>query len=188
MPQSAEPSSQIQIRNQSPSLSSLTDSDTAESADSSHKDFDFHIGSWQIHNRLLKARLKNSDDWIEFESTCETRKILNGCGNINEYRFQTNALPFEEGIVLRLFNPKTRLWTINWADSNSVELDVPVIGFFKGRVGTFLSKDSLGEQPIVVRAVYDFTVADKFVWTQEFSGDDGETFETNWIMNGQRHG
>src|SRR5215204_1430430 len=97
----------------------------APSKNSSHSDFDFHIGSWKIHNKKLKTILKNSDEWMEFESTCETDKILNGLGNLNQYRFQGNLLRFNDGIVLRLFNPKTRLWTIHWVESNSVVLDVP---------------------------------------------------------------
>lgn len=157
-----------------------------QSAASSQNDFDFHVGNWKIRNRLLKTRLKKSDDWLEFESICRTRKILNGLGNINEYQFQKNALPFDEGMVLRLFNPKTKLWTINWADSKAVELDIPVIGFFTGKIGTFFSEDTIGDRRIIVRAVYDASVPDTFVWTQAFSDDNGKTFETNWIMTGRR--
>lgn len=184
MSQAGEPSLQIQTDAQS--LSAASDSRVAQLTISSQNDFDFHVGNWKIHNRLLKARLQNSDDWIEFESTCRTRKILNGFGNINEYHFQKNSMPFDEGMVLRLLNPKTKLWTINWADNNSVELDVPVIGFFVDKVGTFLSNDTYGGKPIIVRAVYDGTISDEFVWSQAFSADNGKTFETNWIMNGCR--
>lgn len=170
------------------SINSFSEHRLVASESSSARDFDFHVGSWKISNRLLKPRLSNSSDWIEFESTCQTRKILSGYGNINEYRFQKNALPFEEGIVLRFFNPQTRLWSINWADSNSARLDVPVIGFFEGRVGTFFSNDTFGDAPFIVRAVYDASAPDAFVWSQAFSADDGKTFETNWIMTGRRQG
>lgn len=183
MPQTGEQPLQIQTNS---SFAPANDSGLTHSTVSSPNDFDFHIGDWNIHNRLLKARLSNSDEWIEFESTCRTRKILNGFGNINEYRFRKNALPFDEGIVLRLFNPKTKLWTINWADSKSVELDVPVIGSFEGKIGTFFSNDTVGGKPIIVCAVYDGSVPEAFVWTQAFSDDKGKTFETNWVMTGRR--
>jgi len=95
-------------------------------------------------------------------------------------------MPFDEGLVLRLFNPRTKLWVINWADSNSVVLDVPVIGSFEGKVGTFFSNDTFDGAPIIVRAIYDATEPDVVVWSQAFSPDKGETFETNWIMTARR--
>jgi hypothetical protein len=153
---------------------------------SSHIDFDFHVGNWAIHNQALRTKLKGADDWFEFESACETYKILNGFGNVNRYRFEKNALPFDEGFVLRLFNPRARLWTINWADSNSVALDIPAVGSFDGKVGTFFSHDTFAGAPIVVRAVYDATEPDVVVWNQAFSPDEGKTFETNWIMTAWR--
>lgn len=165
---------------------SADDSHIVASKNSSQTDFDFHFGKWKIHNKALKTRLKNSDEWFEFESTCETHKILNGFGNVNQYRFETNAMPFDEGFVLRLFNPRTKLWTINWADSNSVVLDVPVIGSFEGKVGTFFSNDIFDDAPIFVRAIYDATEPDVVVWSQAFSPNKGETFETNWIMTARR--
>lgn len=153
---------------------------------SSHTDFDFHVGHWTIHSKALKTRLKNSDEWFEFESSCETYKILNGFGKVNQYRFKKNAMSFDEGLILRLFNPRTKLWTINWADKNSVVLDVLVIGSFEGQVGTFFSHDTSEDAPIIVRAVYDATEPDVVVWSQAFSPDKGETFETNWIMTAGR--
>lgn len=153
---------------------------------SSHTDFDFHVGNWVIHNRALRTRLKDADDWFEFESTCETSRILGGFGNVNQYRFEKNAMPFDEGFVLRLFNRRTRLWAINWADSKSVVLDVPVVGSFEDKVGAFFSNDTFGDAPIIVRAVYDATEPDVVVWKQAFSQDKGKTFETNWIMTAAR--
>ncbi|HVE56747.1 MAG TPA: hypothetical protein VNB22_07955 [Pyrinomonadaceae bacterium] len=164
----------------------MRDLQIAAAKKSSQTDFDFHVGNWTINNRALRTRLKDSDDWFEFESTCETSKILSGFGNVNQYRFEKNAMPFDEGLVLRLFNPRTRLWTINWADSKSVVLDIPVIGSFEDKVGTFFSNDTFEDAPIIVRAVYDATEPDVVVWSQAFSQDKGKTFETNWIMTAHR--
>ena len=30
-------------------------------------DFDFYVGTWQIHNRRLRNSLADSTDWYEFE-------------------------------------------------------------------------------------------------------------------------
>jgi hypothetical protein len=47
-------------------------------------DFDFLIGTWQVHHRRLKERLKGSSEWEEFEGDTVDRKILNGLGNMDE--------------------------------------------------------------------------------------------------------
>ncbi|MBL0347518.1 hypothetical protein [Candidatus Villigracilis affinis] len=43
-------------------------------------DFDFLIGTWKVHHRRLKERLKGSSEWEEFEGDTVDRKILNGLG------------------------------------------------------------------------------------------------------------
>ena len=47
---------------------------------SSEKNFDFLEGKWKVHNRKLKTKLNNSDEWSEFESALHMRKILTGIG------------------------------------------------------------------------------------------------------------
>lgn len=161
----------------------------APSETSSEKDFDFHTGSWKINNKTRKKRLKDCDEWTEFTSRCESWKILNGFGNVNQYRFENGGddVPFQEGLVLRLFNPQVKLWTVYWANSQEATLDVPVVGSFKNKIGTFFSKDTFDGVPIVVRCVYDATGApERIVWSQAFSVDAGKTFETNWIMDARR--
>lgn len=44
-------------------------------------------------------------------------------------------------MTVRLFNPKTKLWSIYWADSNEGKLDPPVLGSFEKNVGHFITKD-----------------------------------------------
>src|SRR5688572_6430503 len=97
------------------------------SPSSSKDDFDFLIGKWKIKNRKLKTRLNNSNEWFEFEATGEMFKILNGLGNIDNFIAMLEGKPFE-GRTTRLFNPKTKLWSIYWADNNASVMDKPVIG------------------------------------------------------------
>ena len=47
-------------------------------------DFDFLVGSWKVHNRRLRERLKGSNSWEEFEGASVARKILGRLGNIDE--------------------------------------------------------------------------------------------------------
>jgi hypothetical protein len=150
-------------------------------ARSSQHDFDFYIGKWKIHNRKLKERLNNNNEWTEFEAHGEMHTILNGIGNTDNFIATIDGKPFE-GMTLRLFNPKTRLWSIYWADSNTGVLDPPVVGSFENNIGVFYTKDIFKEKPVIVKFVWDKTDLNKPVWSQAFSEDNGKTWEWNWYM------
>lgn len=151
------------------------------SAVSSHEDFDFLHGKWKIRNRKLRERLKNSNELIEYESDQECVKILNGFGNTDFYHATLDGKKFE-AIALRLFNPKTRLWSIYWADSNVVVLDVPQIGSFDGDTGLFYARDTWEGTPTMVKFNWNKSDPENPVWSQAFSTDEGETWEWNWYM------
>jgi hypothetical protein len=148
---------------------------------SSSADFDFYIGKWKIHNRKLKSRLNNCTEWIEFEAADNCYHILTGLGNIGQYSAAFDDKPFE-AMTLRLFNRKTRLWSIYWADSNVVVLDVPQAGSFDGNTGAFFAKDIFEGKEIIVQFHWDKTNPDIPVWSQAFSSDNGKTWEWNWYM------
>lgn len=114
---------------------------TASSTSSEH-DFDFYQGKWRLQNRKLKTRLNHCTEWTLFESTQEMYKVLNGIGNIDNYLATFDGVPFE-GMSVRLFNPKTRLWSIYWADSVEGVLQPAVVGSFENNVGHFFTKDTL---------------------------------------------
>src|SRR5690349_16259366 len=88
---------------------------------SSQHDFDFLAGKWTMDNKRLKTRLNKCTEWVEYPSTSDNLgTLLNGIGNFDIYRTQYNQVnnATYEGITLRLFNPKTRLWSLYWVDSN----------------------------------------------------------------------
>ncbi len=151
------------------------------SAKSSQNDFDFLKGKWKIKNRKLKTRLNNCNEWIEFEATGEMHKILHGIGNIDNFQATFDGQPFE-GMSLRLFNPKTKLWSIYWADSNMGVLDIPLVGSFENDVGYFFAQDIFQEKEIVVVFRWDITDSNDPIWSQAFSDDKGRTWEWNWYM------
>ena len=110
------------------------------SATSSQSDFDFLVGKWKMHNRRLNKRLEDCKDWTEFDSSDENFKILGGNGDMDTY--STTEMPGQEGklfegVTLRLFNPKSRLWSLYWVASNVGVLDPPVVGSFENGVGHF---------------------------------------------------
>ncbi|WP_431244602.1 hypothetical protein ACQ9BO_10155 [Flavobacterium sp. P21] len=115
------------------------------SESSSKDDFDFFQGKSFIRNKKLKQRFANCTEWIEFPSTQEMYKILNGIGNIDNFLATFDGEPFE-GMTVRLFNPKTRLWSIYWSDSNTGILDKPVVGSFENNIGHFFQKMFMKEK------------------------------------------
>lgn len=151
------------------------------SGNSSPADFDFFVGRWKVHNRKLKTRLNDCTEWTEFESLLECRKILGGFGNTDSFQTAFDGKPFE-AMTLRLFNPQTKLWSIYWADSNVVVLDVPQVGSFENKIGEFYAKDVFENKEIIVKFRWDATDAETPVWSQAFSADEGESWEWNWTM------
>lgn len=148
---------------------------------SSKNDFDFYQGKWKLKNKKLKTRLNNSTEWEEFESTQEMYKVLNGLGNIDNFLATFDGVPFE-GMSVRLFNPKTRLWSIYWADSNEGVLQPPVIGSFDNNVAHFFTKDIFNNRKILVVFRWDVRDKENPIWSQAFSDDNGKTWEWNWYM------
>lgn len=155
------------------------------SATSSSKDFNYLIGNWKLKNRKLKSRLTNCTEWVEFESKVAMYQILDGNGNIDKYTDTASGKPYE-GIALRLFNSKTTLWSIYWADNNSGTLDPPVVGSFENKIGHFFCKDTFNGKKIIVVFRWDVRNPNLPVWSQAFSTDNGKTWEWNSINVSER--
>jgi hypothetical protein len=152
------------------------------SANSSKHDFDFLAGKWTMDNQRLKCRLNKCTEWITYKSSDENfGPILNGIANVDIYKTsynQVDSTPYE-GLTLRIFNPKTRLWSLYWVDSNLGTMDPPVVGSFENKVGTFYCKDTFQGKPILVMFQWDKSDPDNPVWSQAFSEDNGLTWEMN---------
>lgn len=152
------------------------------SATSSKNDFDFLEGRWAVYNRKLKSRLTGCAEWEEYESALHMRKTLLGLGNVENYYATFDGKPFE-GMAIRLFNSKTKLWTIHWVDSNHSFMDEhPVTGSFENGVGKFYARDTCHGQPIIMLYQWDATKPERPIWSQAFSPDNGQSWEWNWEM------
>jgi hypothetical protein len=117
--------------------------------DGSH-DFDFQTGRWRIVNTRLVERLKGSTEWETFEATGTARLLPGGLGNMDD--FHTDHWPGFVGMSLRLYNPRTRQWSIYWASTHVDGLEPPVVGSFDDDgVGVFEGRQELDGKPIVAR-------------------------------------
>lgn len=148
-------------------------------------DFDFLVGTWKVHHRMLKARLKGSTEWIEFEGETVLRKILNGIGNIDENIIHMPNGPVN-AISLRLFNPASKEWSIFWSTDKTGALDIPMVGSFKDGRGEFYAQEVNDGKRVYSRFVWSKTDTNSPQWEQALSEDGGKTWETNWYMNFER--
>lgn len=148
-------------------------------------DFDFLIGTWQVHHRTLKKRLNASTEWNQFEGDMVSRKILNGLGILDENLIHTKTGPVQ-AIALRLFNPVSKEWNIYWSTDQTGTLDVPVIGGFQDGRGDFYSQEIFEGRHIYCRFIWSKITANSAQWEQAFSEDGAKTWETNWIMEFER--
>src|SRR5271170_7943618 len=93
-------------------------------------DFDFEIGTWKTHLRRLQHPLTGSTTWIEYDGKSYIRKIWDGRANLVELEVDGPSGHIE-GLSLRLHNPESRQWSLNFASSAGGSMSVPTVGEFK---------------------------------------------------------
>jgi len=150
-------------------------------------DFDFSIGGWTARNRRLREPLSGADEWDEFESRVAARPLPGGLGS--EELYCTGFAAGLVGMSFRFFDPETGVWSVYWVDSDRPgALGRPVFGSFEGGEGVFLGEGTFDGRPILVRHLWTGVDTPRPRWERAFSDDDGETWETNWIMELARVG
>ncbi|WP_447761035.1 nuclear transport factor 2 family protein [Sphingopyxis panaciterrae] len=150
-------------------------------------DFDFEIGTWATEVRVLRNPLSGQPPvWAEYRGTSVVRGLMDGRANSVELAVAGPAGKIE-GISLRLYDPGTGRWSLNFASMRDGALTPPVTGGFgaDGR-GVFTGGDTLGERPIRVRFVITQVSADEARFEQAFSADEGATWEVNWVAVDRR--
>jgi hypothetical protein len=143
-------------------------------------DFDFEIGTWKTQLRRLQRPLSGSTNWLEYEGTTVVSKVLDGRANLVELKVNGPAGRLE-GLSLRLYNPQSRKWSLNFANISNGELTVPSVGEFKDGRGEFYNDDTYNGRAIRVHFVIIKVTDDQYRFEQSFSADGGKTWELNWI-------
>jgi len=143
-------------------------------------DFDFEIGTWKTHLKRLVKPLTGSTSWVEYEGTTRVTKVFDGRANLVELKASGPAGTFE-GLSLRLYNPQSRQWSLNFANINSGELAAAAIGEFKNGRGEFYNQDTFNGRSILVRFVISDITPSSCRFEQSFSEDGGKTWELNWV-------
>jgi hypothetical protein len=113
------------------------------------------------------------------------RSVSNGRANLVELVAEGPAGHFE-GVSLRLYNPETHQWSLNFSNIRAGTLSQPMIGEFKNGRGEFYDQEPLDGRAIYVRFVISDITSDSCRFEQAFSDDGGKTWEVNWIATDTR--
>jgi len=158
--------------------------DTTATRDGQH-DFDFEIGTWKTHLKRRLHPLTGSTTWVEMEGTSVVRKVWNGRANLLQLEADSPSGHFE-GLSLRLYDPQSHQWRLNFSNSNDGIMAQPTIGEFKNGRGEFYDQELLNGRAILVRFVISDITANSAHFEQSFSNDGGRTWEVNWIATDTR--
>jgi hypothetical protein len=150
-------------------------------------DFDFEIGTWKTHLRRLLHPLTGATTWVEYDGTSVVRRVLGGKANLVELVVDGPAGHFE-GLSLRLYDPKTRQWSLNFAAAGSNRMATPTVGSFVEGRGEFYDRELLDGRAILVRFLVMPLGPDSCRFEQAFSADGGKSWEVNWIAIDSRVG
>ncbi len=172
------------LARQNPDVSSTSGQHAPAERDGQH-DFDFEIGTWKTHLRRLLHPLTGSTTGVEYEGTTVVHKVWNGRANLVELEAAGPAGHFE-GLNLRLYNPQSRQWNLNFANSRSGTVGQPTVGEFRTGRGEFFDQETLNGRAILVRFVISDITPNSCRFEQAFSDDGGRTWEVNWIATDTR--
>jgi len=145
-------------------------------------DFDFLLGTWKYHLSRLVDPLTGSTKWIEFEGTGVCRPVWNGLSQLDEFEAD-GPTGHIQGLTLRLYNPQSHQWNLNWVNSKIGTIGIPTIGSFnaKNGRGEFYDSEIINGRSILVRYIWSDITPASARFEQSFSDDGGKTWEPNWI-------
>src|ERR1700675_2075529 len=167
------------LAQQNPAASQTNAHPAATDHDGQH-DFDFELGAWHTHLKRLQHPLTGSTTWIEYHGTSVIRKIWDGRANLVELEVD-GPTGHIEGLSLRLYNPQSHQWSLNFASSAQGTMSVPTVGEFKNNRGEFYDQETFNDRTILVRNVFSDITPNSYRFEQAFSDDGGESWEVNWI-------
>lgn len=153
--------------------------------DGSH-DFDWEVGVWKTHLRVLRQHPDGTAAWVTYEGTSNVIPIWNCRANMVELEVTGPDGRHLEGINLRLYDPASRQWSLDFTNVANGVMGVPTIGEFRGGVGTFYDLEPIGGRQVLVRNVWSRITVNSAHFAQAISADGGKTWKYNWIADDTR--
>ena len=143
------------------------------------RDFDWEFGKCHTQLWRLKQPLSGSNEWLEYDGTTVVRKIWDGRANLVELK--VDGPTHIEALNLRLYNPETHKWSLNFASRKAGTLGTPTVGEFKNGRGEFFDQENFNGRPVLVRFIISDIKPESCKFEQSFSADGGKAWEVNWI-------
>jgi hypothetical protein len=153
--------------------------------DGSH-DFDWEVGVWKTHLRVLRQNSDGTAAWVTYEGTSNVIPIWNCRADMVQLEATGPGGRHIEAINLRLYDPETRQWNLNFANVEAALFGVPTIGEFRDGIGTFYDEEPIGGREVLVRGMWSRITATSAHFVQSISDDGGKTWQTNWIADDRR--
>lgn len=145
------------------------------------RDFDWETGTWTTKVRVRRNPLSGEAPvWVEYSGTSVIKPIAEGRANAVELSV-AGAKGKIEGVSVRLYNPQSKQWSLNFASFRDGMLTAPVFGSFDGKGrGLFYGQDMLDGRAIMVRFIVTRVSPTEAKFDQAYSADGGVTWEDNW--------
>ncbi|HEX3762971.1 MAG TPA: hypothetical protein VHW23_29950 [Kofleriaceae bacterium] len=148
-------------------------------------DFDFDVGRWKTHITRRQKPLTGSNTWVDYDGTRVVHSLWDGRASLVEVDAAGPAGRIQ-GIGLRLFDPRSRQWSLNWASVAAPTMGVPTIGGFHGKRGEFFDQEPFDGRAILARNLWFDVSSEATRFEQAFSADGGASWEANWIATDTR--
>lgn len=148
-------------------------------------DFDFHVGSWRTHVRLLPGALSGGERWVEYDGVTHVRPVWSGRANLVELVADGPAGHLEL-LSLRLYDPEAGTWALHVGNARDGSMSPPTIGRFEAGRGVFVGHETMDGRSVLVRFTISDITATSCHFEQALSSDEGTTWVVNWIATDTR--
>lgn len=149
------------------------------------RDFDFSVGTFATHVSRLAKPLSGSKQRLEYDGVSVVREVWGGRANLFELDVQGPAGHIQ-GMGLRLYNPKSRQWNLNWVSGADGIMNPPMSGEFRDARGEFFDHEVIDGRGLFVRNLFTDITQKSSRFEQAFSADGGRTWEPNFMMTFER--
>jgi ketosteroid isomerase-like protein len=144
------------------------------------RDFDFELGTWRTELKVLVSPIGAPAEWADYVGTTVVTRVWGGDANLVELD-ASGARGRIRALSLRLYDPASRQWSLNFANARSGVLTTPSVGGFVDGRGEFHSHESVGGRMTWVRFEISPISSDSIRFVQTVSRDGGRTWVPNWI-------